>query len=571
MLTIRTSHGEIPVLNNRLLPEGFAAHAENTRFETGTLMPYRRAALAHQFDVATKTVIRHGGQWIGLPFEADVAPAPVAEDRIYFTVDGAAPKMLADGVTYDLALPPPATAPTISTSGTTDPAEIEDIGYAYTFVTSFNEESAPSPPSSPVEWSDGVTVTVEGFAEPAAGRGVDRIRIYRSQTSALGDTSLYFVKELTLPASSWDHDLETDPMQEILPSVDFDMPPDDLAGLTAMPNGMMAGFTGKQLWFCEPYQPHAWPAKYMLTLDYPIVGLASFGSALAIMTKGTPYLAQGTAPETMAMEKMEALLPCVSKDAIVDLGYAAVYPSSDGLVMISPQGARIITGNLFLPREWRRLSPATFFAAQYRGLYVFAYLAEDIPIADAQAPGTDFTDIPLWDCGGPSTTEGVIIYDGGSPFTEAKHRALGIINAGAEQPEFVRVSSDVAVYPASLYFSVEDELIYTLGQDGALYEFDSAYGAPSRYTWTSPEFRLPSVTGYAGVYVEIENAELQPKLTVEVFAGGKLIHTRDDVGDGLFRLPSGFKDRTWQVTLSGNAEVAACHLLESYDEIAGGA
>ncbi|MGL1400235.1 hypothetical protein ACSTI4_24935, partial [Vibrio parahaemolyticus] len=76
----------------------------------------------------------------------------------------------------------------------------------------------------------------------------------------------------------------------------YNPPPAGLRGLTAMPNGMMAAFDGKDLYFCEPYLPHAWPASYTLTTDFPIVGLGAFGTSLVVMTTGNLYLVSGTAP-----------------------------------------------------------------------------------------------------------------------------------------------------------------------------------------------------------------------------------------------------------------------------------
>ncbi|MCK7581114.1 MAG: hypothetical protein MZV65_39460 [Chromatiales bacterium] len=30
----------------------------------------------------------------------------------------------------------------------------------------------------------------------------------------------------------------------------------------------MAGFPGRDIYFCEPYRPYAWPVEYMQSIDY---------------------------------------------------------------------------------------------------------------------------------------------------------------------------------------------------------------------------------------------------------------------------------------------------------------
>ena len=50
-------------------------------------------------------------------------------------------------------------------------------------------------------------------------------------------------------------------------------PDGPMKGLTALPNGIMAGFTGKRICFSEAFLPHAWPANYRITLEEEIVGM----------------------------------------------------------------------------------------------------------------------------------------------------------------------------------------------------------------------------------------------------------------------------------------------------------
>src|SRR5690606_7510378 len=313
--------GEIPKLLPRLLPDMSAQAAFNVRLDDGALTPIRKPRRVFGFADATnyRTIYRHGEEGLGWTGLVNAAPGPVAQDRLYYTGDGV-PKMRVGGNVYPLAVPRPTTKLTATVSGTGSGDKVTRL-YVYTFVTEFGEESEPCPISDEVEWEPGQTVTLSGFEEPPAGRGITLQRIYRSQTGS-GVTDLYFIAERPASNADFVDNIPPDAINEPLPSRLWNPPPDNLQGLTALPNGMMAGFVGKDLYFCEPYRPHAWPEAYVLTCEYEIVGLGAFGTSLVVVTKGHPYLVTGTSPDSMVMEKLELNLPCINPQSVIDLGYA---------------------------------------------------------------------------------------------------------------------------------------------------------------------------------------------------------------------------------------------------------
>ena len=335
--------GELPSVQPRLLPDAYAKFAFDSKLNDGSLKSFRKSRSVTALALGTiyKTINLFGVTWRGWGADVDAVPAPVASDRLYITGDGA-PKMISGGVTYPLALAEPTTKLTASVSGTAS----SDFGstrlYVYTWVTAFDEESAPCPVSDSIYWKPSQTVTLSGFASPPVGRNINRQRIYRAHTSTTG-TKLYFIAERSASSENFTDSVAVDGFAEELPSLYYSTPLSTLSGLTAMPNGMMAAFSGKELYFCEPFKPHAWPDSYSLTCDYEIVGLGSFGSSLAVLTKGNPYLVSGTSPDSMIMEKLEINLPCINSRSIQDLGYAIAYASYDGLVMVSSSGANVVT------------------------------------------------------------------------------------------------------------------------------------------------------------------------------------------------------------------------------------
>ncbi len=454
--------GELPSVQPRSIPDSCAKIAFDTRLNDGSLRSFRKSRLSTTLPVIPytyQTINLYGGVWRGWPVDVDAVPAPVADDRLYVTGDGA-PKMISSGVTYPLKLAQPANKLTLSVSGTST----SDLGsnrlYVYTWVTQFDEESEPCPISDSIYWKPNQSVTLSGFANPPAGRGITKQRIYRAHTSTTG-TSLYFIAERSATNADFVDTVPVDGFVEQLPSLYYNTPLDTLKGLTAMPNGIMAAFSGKDLYFCEPYKPHAWPNSYMLTCDFEIVGLGSFGSSLAVMTKGNPYVVTGSTPSTMTMEKLEVNLPCINSKSIQDMGYGIAYASFDGLVVISSSGASVITGGIFNRDEWRKINPDTIITGQRESRYFASY----------------------------SYVDG----------NEGLKRGTIIIDTSGEQPFIIRT----ALYTTAFFYDLVSGALYYVIDNG-IYEWDAVGQPYTNQVWRSKEFILPKPMNFGVVYVDAD-------------------------------------------------------------------
>ena len=455
--------GELPSVQPRSLPDAYAKFAFDTRLNDGSLKSFRKSRFITALTAGTdyKTINLYGGTWRGWGADVDAVPAPIANDRLYITGDGA-PKMISGGTTYPLALDAPTTKLTAELSGTAT----SDLGsnrlYVYTWVTAFDEESAPCPISDSIYWKPGQTVTLTGFTTTPSGRNINRQRIYRAHTSTTG-TKLYFIAERVASTGSFIDSVAIDAFVEELPSLYYDTPVSTLKGLTAMPNGMMAAFSGKDLYFCEPYIPHAWPDSYSLTCDYEIVGLGVFGSSLAVLTKGNPYLVTGSSPDSMTMEKLEVNLPCINARSIQDMGYAIAYASYDGLVMISSSGASVVTNGIFNREEWVKLNPSTFSTGQRDSRYFAAYSYVD---------------------GEEGIKTGTLIID-----------------TSGEQPFVIRSS----IYPSAFFYDLVSGALYYAVSNG-IYEWDAVGKPYNVQAWRSKEFILPKPSNFGVIYVSADDA-----------------------------------------------------------------
>lgn len=576
-LKLSAFSGERPLILPRLLPDTSAVAAMNVRLNDGGLTPINKPLVAGTVSSASHTTIyRHLGNWLSWAGTVNAVPGPVAQDRLYFTGSGV-PKVRIGGADYNLKVSRPTGALAAALSGTGS-GDTQSRTYVYTFVTSFGEESAPSPASAIVDWKPGQTVTLSGFAAAPAGRSITLQRIYRSQTGRSG-TYLYLIAERTASTANFTDNIDVDQFQEPLPSADWNEPPDGLAGLVSMPNGMMAAFVGRDIYFCEPWRPHAWPEKYIMTVDADVVGLASLGGILVVMTKAQPYLMSGNHPDSMQQQKLEANLPCINARSIIDLGHAVCYASHNGLVAVRGDGSiNVVTEQMMSRKDWLALSPTTIVGGQIDGIYVLFF--DNI------------------DDNGDRVAGALFIYVNGQPF-------------------LVRTS---AIASASYYDVGDTGLYFKAPGSTSIQRFDPPDGPPQKLYWRSKEFWTTTPTSMGAILIDsgqdialrdaeaieeeiervtAENAALfatgaldgdinatplneyefggdamqaiptaadYQELTIGIYADGKLIQTLS-TADSIVRIKGGLKARRWEVDVSTNRQVAQIVMAGSVEEL----
>lgn len=570
--------GEAPRITPRLLPDSGAQLAQSVRLEDGELSPFRKPYLVEDLAGVTagtvKTIYRHLGDWLHWPTVVHAVPGPVAQDRLYYTGDGV-PKMRVGSDIYPLAVTAPTTGLT-ATNGSVPGAVFETRLYVYTHVTDFGEESEPNAASNEVIVSPGNVVTLSGFGAIPTGRAITKQRIYRSVTSGSGVAGFYFIAERAASTGNFSDNIAQEDFNELLPSIDWNPPSDSLSGLVSMPNGMMAAFSGKDLYFCEPYRPHAWPEKYALTTDYDIVALAVYGTTLVIGTTGNPYLASGSHPETMVMEKLELNMPCLSAQGMVDLGYAVAYPSHDGLVVVQNGAASVTSAGLMTRDQWLKLLPDELVCGQFYGRYFASY---------------DYTEV-----------------DGSS------HRGTAIFDLSGSTPFLIRSHHKADAF----FYEITSGALFML-VDTAIYEWDSKYAINDVFTWKSKVFVLPKPASFGAILVESDNRDdldliaafaaaleeaidanettfaagpLQgelngnlvntyaingdaliplpsgPTISVNVYADGRFIASVSRTGT-MQRLPGGRLARQWEIEVSGNTPVLEITMAGTGQELRG--
>jgi hypothetical protein len=547
VITINKFSGVSPKTPARYLGPNAAQIAVNCPVWLGSLQSIRGAApvanttgnadpLTKPYDI--KTIYRFGQTqteedkyWFHWSEDVDVVQGFINADtteRTYYTGDTGGFKVtngtlaIAGAGTdypessYLVGVPRPEGAMTVAISA--GPPEDDEVPetrvYTYTQVNSWGEESAPYSPTDTTnitvtKYPSG-TVTLMLPGAPTAGNyNITKQRIYRSTTGASG-TSFLFVAELPITDTTFTDTVEPDALNEALSSATWVQPPSDLEGLVGMPNGVMAGFKGNDIYFSEPYRPFAWPIQYMQTVGYPIVGLGTIDTTIVVLTKGRPYFLQGSHPDSMVMVEADVNQACISKRSILSMNGSVFYASPDGLVALFPGGSAIVTQSLFDKYAWQALNPAGLVGCRYENQYV----------------------------GFLNTTSG----DGGFVYDiEAKTWNFH------------------TVYATGGFNDLKNDALYIIKGD-ELWKWDSGDRLP--YVWKSKKFSFPEPKSFSCYRVQ---AEAYP-IGIQIYRDGVEKVNATINNDRLQRLPSGL-GTDWEIQISGSTEVYNVQLAQSPTEL----
>ena len=564
-------NGIAPGVSPRLLADDFAQTAENIDFEAGRLTPTTDDS--NEFTLqsgAVRSIYYYRDtdwlEWDDEDVKAVGGPIPDDTlDRLYWTGEGGSsgyPRMgtvisMISGtsgypaVSYRLGVPAPANAPSITKSGTADATQTpDDVSYVYTFVTAFGEEGPPSPACPAIERTDTETVAVSmpSADHPSGnynfGSGALK-RIYRSNTGST-NTTFQFVAEVPFATTSYDDTTPSAGLGEVLPSETWIGPPDDnsslypdgpMQGLTAVANGVFAGFSGNRFCLSEPFLPHAWPIDYRITLEADIVAIGSVSNGVVALTSGRPYFITGTDPSAMTAVQMDIAQACVNARSVVDMGSYLLYAGPDGLVAVTGGQGEVVTQGLISAKQWNAdFNPTGYRAFRYENTYV-----------------------AFWTDG--SDHLGFVYDPRGAETAISRLTTAGQVNGGYSKPK-----------DGKLYLVVADQIKDYRGSS-----------TNRTLTWKSKKYVTPKPVSMGWVSVD---AEAYP-VTVKVWADGTLIANYSlsytaNVYTQTVTVPSGASTGTlrepimrlppvigqeWEVEVSGSVEINELCLAQSMEEI----
>ena len=563
----------IPIRDTTLLPNDAASYCSNAWLYKGTIQGFRKNAPVYNcLSASTNYVYRIpntsdakpdflNSTWIEFADRyTNVVRAPMIEDqyhRYYFFSPSQAPsyntlaRIQAGTPALTLGIPSPETAPTLSCSGGT-PTSQEVRSYIYTWVSIYGEEGPPSPPTTLLGTTDGTWVVGVSAPLPAdlQGRKLATLNIYRTVSDGAGNSQFYQLASLPIGTAIYiDTQLDTAITgKEVLPSNTFSAPPSNLQGCVVMANGMLAAWANEvELWFCEPYYPHAWNPGYTISVDAKIVGLAAIGTSLMIMTEGSPWIATGVTPGTITLGKIAAKEPCISRSSIVASGEGGYYASLNGLVCLNTGGTQLVTQSQLTKQDWVALDPYDFMSARYTTSYM-AFVSGADPNGDNGV---------LLDLADRNMTFGNLAFSG------------GVQNVMQDE-----LSGDVFVLSNQTVFQFDPEVATLL----------------TPYKWTSKTFQFPYAQQFIGakIYFTVPPALTIPLpsavtrntsqtqqfdptsqyLLLRVYADGNLLLVREVQKSGeLIMFPSGTIASLWVFALEGQVNVLNLQAATSIKEL----
>lgn len=533
-LQIDVFGGMVPIVEASKLPVKNAELAENCRFDGGDLSSYSGLqSFADTLNSGTDSLFLYGDQyWFSWAGEVNAAVSPInndAYDRVYYTGDGA-PKVTANTIATGTGAMPLASyrmgvqqpdAPLVSAinNNTEDGDTTNNTTrfYLTTYVNGFGEESMPSNITDEVEIlvPSGAEVELTLNTPTTNDQDIQFQRIYRSNGS-----DYQLVGQVAIGVTTFTDTLNDDQLGIVLDTFSFSEPMQDMKGLTAMSNGILAGFSGYTIAFSEAYLPHAWPVEYEQTTEWPIVGIKAVGNSVVVGTEGNPYLFSGISPDAISSQKLPLAQGCVSSRSMVDMGDYVLYASPDGLVAVGPGSAQLITASIINKEVWATYQPETIRAGLYEGKYLAFY----------------------------GSSKGFIFNPENLDFVELNFTAQAI---------YSDLKTD------TLYFSDND----------TLYGFDSSGDLP--FTWEKT-IRLGYRPGPTVIYIDCDDPG---NVGFAYHVDGEEVASHADVEQtsldqgmpypGVFRLP-GHRGKEMKITLTGTASVHRVVLASSVNEALNG-
>lgn len=379
--------GARPRYDPKLLDIREAQVAENAKLWSGALDSFfaEKAVFFPTLNGFVRSIYWLGkAYWLTWLEDVDVARPPIAgntNERVYFTgtdIPRQTDLTLAttgDGTvypksSYQLGVPAPVAIPLVvlGAGGSGTP---RGLAYVFTFVTAWGEEGPPSEPSEVLVALPGQEIKVSGLTTaPAGDHNIVKKRLYRVLAGET-DESYRFVVELDILVDDYTDLKEDIELVEAIESTEWIPPPADLQGICAHPNNFLVGFRDNELWFSELNVLYAWPRKYMIPLDQPIVAIGVIGQSVGVATTASPYVVTGGDPASMSAMKLSShIQPCVAKRAAKVMGNGLVYPTPTGLFAIGPDGSGLmLTRNVITEDEWKTLNPELMHAAVHDNRY----------------------------------------------------------------------------------------------------------------------------------------------------------------------------------------------------------
>lgn len=631
-LTFQQFSGIAPRIAPRLLPATLAQEALDVKLWSGELRPHYADEILQYIPSSIKSIYRYrwknqNYRWLMWNKDTRVAKGPVYDDennRFYFTnSDGffvTDSSLLKDqdytsgftpGVAcYHTAIPQPGQSD-IWISGGTGSGDIESRSYVYCYVRQWadgtidvGKSSGPLKNSSDrsrytVDVRPGQVVDMS-IIDPllyanGANVGINKVYIYRSEVTSAGQALYSYVDQFDInpnrvtnnPAAVWIADgtyykySDSKPntsLGEACPSIYWDPPVGGLKGLVSLQNGLFAAYKDSTVYVSDWNAPHAWPYEHTVTIDYPIVGLGSFGNTIVVCTEAAPVLIVVQDPTNPTIKAIQENCPCVSADSIVNTRNGVIFASQNGLVLINSTSPTFITEKLLTQDEWLPLHPESLKGAFLNNTY-YGFFTNPTDTAagfifdlDSYTYSTVYNSIVF--SGMVYTTQPAkVVYNDIEqsqlyvcyPLENGTQYSLCSFASDSRINKSFRWRSKVNVSPQGL-FNLSAARVMMTSQSS---QKENEHIWEGKLTGSSLAARVMDDEPING-WCKTNELELADVTVFNYYVDGELKYSREVKDSKPFRLPSGFRGETIEVEVKSNAHIHSITLASSMGELVEG-
>lgn len=631
-LTFQQFSGIAPRIAPRLLPATLAQEALDVKLWSGELRPHYADTIIKYIPSHTQSIYRYKWKnkkynWLGWAKSVNVVKGPVYDDennRIYLMVNDGTGFLVTDSSlledrdyingleskAYAVAIPEPGQSD-IWISGGTGSGDIESRSYVYCYVRQWSDGTIDVGKSSgPLKnSSDRSRYTVDvrpgqvvdlSIVDPIAhangiGAGINKIYIYRSEVTSAGQALYSYVDQFDVntnrvtnnPAAVWvangsyykySDSKPSTSLGEACPSIYWDPPVTGLKGLVSLQNGLFAAYKDSTIYVSDWNAPHAWPYEHTVTIDYPIVGLGSFGNTIVVCTEAAPVLITVTDPTKPTTRAIQENCPCVSAGSIVSTRNGVIFASTNGLVLINSASPTFITEKIITQDEWLPLHPESLQAAFLNNTYYGFFTNPTEKAAgflfdlDSYTYSTVYNSIVSSGMVYTSQPTKIVYNDVEQsqlyvcyPLENKTQYSLNSFGTDSRINKSFRWRSKVNVSPQGLFTlscaQVNFTKLSSLKPEPPVWEGRLAGSALGMvYVNKQP------VNGWC----KTNTIELYDKTVFNYYVDGKLRFTKNIVDSKPFRLPSGFRGETVEIELKSNSHVHSVILASSMGELVEG-
>lgn len=627
-LTFQQFSGIAPRIAPRLLPATLAQEALDVKLWSGELRPHYADEILQYIPSNIQSIYRYKWKnktynWLMWPYETRVAKGPVYDDennRIYFMNQGGffvtdssllEDRDYIDGLenkAYVVAIPEPGQS-NMAVNGTGS-GDIESRSYVYCYVRQWTDGTIDVGKSSKpckngndlsrytVDVRPGQTISIS-MEDPllthhnGAVRGINKIYIYRSEVTSAGQAVYSYVDQFDVnlervtnnPNAVWKTNyyeyIDSKPntaLGEACPSIYWDAPVDGLKGLISLQNGLFAAYKDSTVYVSDWNAPHAWPYEHTVTIDYPIVGLGSFGNTIVVCTEAAPVLIVVQDPTNPTTKAIQENCPCVSADSIVNTRNGVIFASQNGLVLINSTSPTFITEKLLTQDEWLPLHPESLKGAFLNNTY-YGFFTNPTDTAagfifdlDSYTYSTVYNSIVS--SGMVYTTQPVkVVYNDIEqsqlyvcyPLENGTQYSLCSFASDSRINKSFRWRSKVNVSPQGL-FNLSAARVMMTSQSS---QKENEHIWEGKLTGSSLAARVMDGEPING-WCKTNELELADATVFNYYVDGELKYSREIKDSKPFRLPSGFRGETIEVEVKSNAHIHSITLASSMGELVEG-